>query len=203
VLDWPDVDKLLLTGGSTLMPLVRRRVLEASRLSDESIVQEQPHRAVAYGAILVAERELGSGSSGVPPLVQRIATRDLGMRVWDREKGGPGVQTLIQRNCSLPATHTSVFYTTRPDQTRLVFELVQSKTDDEEGSSLGHFSFGPIAAPRKNYPVEYDLDGLVHVTARDPRTGNAMEHRVEDRSRVDASELEKARELVMSQALNP
>ncbi len=170
-------------------------------------MQEQPHRAVAYGAILAADQELGGGPSGAPPLVQRVATCDLGMRVWDQEKGRPGVQILIQRNSPLPATHTSVFYTTRPDQTRLVFELVQSKTGEEEASSLGNFSFGPIVAPRKNYPVEvtieYDLDGLVHVTARDPRTGNAMEHRVDDRSRADASELEKARELVMSQAVNP
>ncbi len=206
-LDWPDVDKVLLTGGSTLMPLVRRRVLEESRQPDQNVVQEQPHRAVAYGAILAADQELGSGRGGVPPLVQSVATCDLGMRVWDQESGQPGVQILIQRNSPLPASHTSVFYTTRPDQTRLVFELVQSKTGEEEASSLGNFSFGPIVAPRRNYPVEvtieYDLDGLVHVTARDPRTGNAMEHRVEDRSRADASELEKARELVMSRAVNP
>lgn len=182
-LSWSTVDRVLLTGGSTLLPAVQRCVQSASQKPADRFLVHQPHQAVAFGAALISA-ESAKADSGTPKLLQRIATTELGLRIRDPRNGEPGVQPLIKRNMPLPARYTGTFYTTRPDQRRLILELVQRKNEDSEPVSLGHFSFGPITRPRKNYPVEvtlsYDVEGLVQVVARDPASGQQMEHILED-----------------------
>jgi molecular chaperone DnaK len=71
-----------------------------------------------------------------------------------------------------------MFYTTRDDQQRMIVEVVQRKNEIATATSLGHFEFGPIRKPRKNYPVEitlgYDAEGVVTVSARDAHTNEQM-----------------------------
>jgi molecular chaperone DnaK (HSP70) len=89
---------------------------------------------------------------------------------------------LIQRNSPLPAAASKIFRTSRAEQTRVVVEVVQSRGDARAALSLGHFAFGPIAAPQKNYPIEvamhYDHEGIVEVFAKDPRTGQQVMHKL-------------------------
>lgn len=198
-LGWNAVDRILLVGGSTLVPCVQQRVREVSGKAGDQVMQQQPHHAVSYGAALIAART--GGSSAAPSLVQRIASYDLGIRVWDALLGKPGVNVLIRRNTPLPAKAKTTVYTTRPDQTRMILEIVQAKGTDEP-VSLGNFAFGPITQPRKNYPVEisvaYDLEGLVKIAARDPRTGQEMERMLEDPAQAETARLARLRELVSS-----
>ncbi|MBY0398930.1 Hsp70 family protein, partial [Myxococcota bacterium] len=203
-LDWPKVDQVLLAGGSTLVPYVQQRVREAADKPGDRMVAQQPHQAVAFGAALVAAQR--AGEIGGARLRQQVTSYELGMRVWDRKQNRPGVQPLIPRNTPLPARHAAIFYTTRPDQTRMILELTQTRGEGAEPMSLGHFAFGPIASPRKNYPVEvtvaYDGEGLVRVAARDPNTGSAME-RMLDASEGGASlERKGQRDLVTSVRIN-
>ncbi len=126
------------------------------------------------------------------PKVFQVSGYDLGMRIWDKRLGKRGIQVLIPRNTMLPATHSTKFYTTRDDQQRIVFELVQCKGEEKE-VSLGNFAFGPIQNPRKNYPVEltivYDAEGMVKVTARDLQTGQKMDQVWEDKDQKQMSQI--------------
>ena len=83
------------------------------------------------------------------------------------------VDTIIPRNTPVPIRRTITYYTNRPDQGRIILEIVQVKGSDELPTSLGHFAF-PIERPRKNHPLEvtlgYNEQGLVSVVARDPET---------------------------------
>lgn len=204
-LDWPDIDRVLMTGGSTLVPMVRERIQQFSGKEGSRIVTHQPHHAVCYGLALVA-RSAGDDEGPDRPLVHQIATYDLGMRVLDRETGRPGVHVLLKRNTPLPAKHQATFYTTRDDQTRMVLDLVQTKGDGGSERSLGHFAFGPITEPRKNYPVEitiaYDLEGIVKVTARDPRSGRQLEREIADESQIESARLARWRQQVMNVRIN-
>jgi molecular chaperone DnaK len=177
-LGWRDVDRIVTTGGSSLLPAVPRALLQASGKPESALITRQPHHAVAYGAALIAAR-LGE-KTDVDAFVRQVSSFDLCLRVWDAKANRPGLEVLIPRNASLPARYSRVFYTNRPDQIRLILEFVQRRGDDPAGVSLGHFAFGPIAAPRRNYPVEVAVDvasdGLIRIAARDPQLGTELSH---------------------------
>jgi molecular chaperone DnaK len=202
-LGWRDIDKVLLTGGSSLLPQVARDLMRVSGKPADDIISRQPHQAVAFGAAIAAARRAGSGAQFE---IRHATTADLCLRVWDRQRNVTALETLVAKNRPLPAEHTRAFFTSSPDQTRLVLQLVQRRGDPAEEFVLGSFSFGPILSPRANYPVEVTAsvgrDGLVKVTARDPATGRQMEHvMVEgggDGARIDPAQ----RELVSSVAVN-
>ena len=87
--------------------------------------------------------------------------------------------------------------TNRPEQTRVILEIVQSKGEREPEQSLGHFAFGPLRAPRLNYPVElslaYDSEGLVRVTAKDMVTGEALQREMAAGGDSDLQRLQQGR----------
>lgn len=207
-LDWPYIDRIIFTGGSTLIPAIQNRVAIESKLPPGKIILQQPHQAVTYGASLIAA-DLATNQKE-RSVIQQIAPYDLGIRVWDRNTGSPGVKNLIKRNSPLPAIHNATFYTNRNNQKRMVFELCQTRgangTETEE-VSLGHFAFGPIKNPKKNYPVEikieYDIEGIVKVTAKDARTGEEMKQILQDDTTdEDSTELFQQREYLMNIRVN-
>lgn len=176
-LSWGAVDMVVLTGGTSQLPAVRQRLMQVSGKVASQIECRQPFAAVAHGAALIAQAR-ARGGDGADLLQQQIASNDLGISIWDDRTNQMGMKVLIPRNTPLPAKHTDVLFTRRDDQTRIVIELVQRKSESSQGASLGHFAFGPIAAPRKNYPLEitvtYEREGFVQVVAKDPRTGQQM-----------------------------
>jgi len=204
-LSWKSVDRVLLTGGSSLIPYVQNQLKIVSQKPGDRVSVHQPHQAIAYGAAIVSGQMAGNGNAEGPSLVQNISFYDLGIRVQDKRQG-PVFQPLIRRNMPLPAKASTVVYTTRPDQRRMVIEVVQSKGGGERALSLGHFSFGPIQSPRKNYPIElllsYSLDGMVQVSARDLGTGEEMEQVMADASESDMSELLQQRETIKRISIN-
>jgi hypothetical protein len=66
-----------------------------------------------------------------------------------------------------------------------------SKTSCSEPEALGTFTFGPLHAHEKNYPIEvemgYDGNGRVAVVARDPRTGRSLEREFGGQEEQDLS----------------
>jgi len=191
-LDWMMIDKVLLTGGSSLLPLVLDKIAIACAKPREDIVCKQPHQAVVYGAALIAQqRDKQSSNSNL----QRISAYELGIRARHPETGQPMVQVLVKKNMPVPAAESTTFFTTRDDQPRMVFEVVQQKGQAEQEKSLGYFIFA-IAEPRKNYPVEitlaYDLEGMVTVTAKDPETNKVLEQIMdEDGQAMDSKLIEQ------------
>ncbi len=176
-LDWSFIDSILLTGGSSLLPLVVDKVSKASGKPKDQLVCKQPHQAVAYGAALLAAQQF-KGQSTAHSL-RSICSYDLGIRTRGRD-GEPSIKVMIAQNSPVPASAKTVFYTSREDQTRLIIEAVQRRTEGKVSldTSLGFFAFA-IPEPKLRYPIEielaYDLEGLVIVTARDPATGQQMQ----------------------------
>ncbi|MGI8908211.1 MAG: Hsp70 family protein [Candidatus Sumerlaeaceae bacterium] len=177
-LTWKDIDRVLVVGGSTLVPMVQQRIQRESGKQGDQFVQRQPHQAIAFGAAHLAQTKTGEGHAEAPKLIHQIAPYHLGIRVRDPQTGGARVQVLVPRNAPLPAERKVVFQTSRADQVRMMFEFVQTKGDEGSSLSLGHFAFGPIAAPRMAYPIEvtaaYDEQGIVKITARD-ESGHEMQ----------------------------
>lgn len=191
-MDWSFIDKLLLTGGSSLLPLVKDKVAKAAGRPPSDLVCRHPHQAVAYGAALLAEQLLSPSQSERKSL-QMVCPYNLGFRAMGRD-GKPKVKVLISQNTSMPATASHTFYTSRDDQTRMVLEVVQQR-DGEEPISLGVTSF-LIEHPKKHHGVEvtlgYDLEGLVTISAKDPATQKVIEHTLgEDHVALNAQLLQE------------
>jgi len=195
-LGWGQMDQVLLVGGSSLLPAAGRALAAASGKPPSALVPRQPHQAVAFGAAVLAAGSAGQGAT-LEPVHQGVAPYHLGLRVRDAATGQPRVQVLVKRNSPLPARATTTVYTNRAEQTRVILEIVQAKGENEPEQSLGYFAFGPIRAPRLNYPVEltlaYDTDGLVRVTAKDMVTGEALQRELAAGGEADVQRLQQGR----------
>ncbi len=176
---WDDIDDLVLTGGSSLLPCVERKVREMSGLPKTRVRRQQPHASVAYGAAILAEQMHGDKQVAAPPLRQLVTGNELGVRVFDPQAKKAVFHALIEKNVPVPATARETLYTRSKEQKTVSIEVLQRKDEYEVAENLGKFTFGPIAEPEKNYPVEvelgYDAAGRVTIKAKDGRAGAVIE----------------------------
>lgn len=183
-----DIDKVLLVGGSTRMPMVQRKVKEV--LGKEPTKGINPDECVAtgagiQGAILSGEQK-GIVLVDVTPLSLGIET--LG-----------GVCTkMIEKNSAIPVEKSQVFSTAADNQTQVEVHVLQGeRAMAADNVSLGRFFLDGIApAPRGIPQIEVkfaiDANGIVNVTATDKAT-NKEQHITIQSSRLSDDEIEKMR----------
>lgn len=188
-LAWDDIDELILTGGSSLVPCVERCVREMSGLQPARIRREQPHASVAYGAALLAEQFHGKKQTAAPPLRQIVTSNELGLRVFDPKERKPAFHAMIEKNVPVPVSARQTFYTQGANQTSVTLELLQRKDPFTPPETLGQFTFGPLRHPEPGHPVVvemgYDGVGRVTVTATDGRTGESVEREFSKQTEAD------------------
>jgi molecular chaperone DnaK len=190
-LTWDDIDELILTGGSSLMPCVERKVREMSGLQPARIRREQPHASIAYGAALLAEQFYGQKKTAAPPLKQQVTSNELGLRIFDPKERKPVFHPMVEKNVPVPATARQTFYTQKAEQTSVTVEILQRKDVFTTPETLGQFTFGPIRRPESSHPVTieigYDGTGRVTVTATDGRTGESVAREFSKQEEADLS----------------
>ena len=191
-----DLEKLLLVGGSTRIPLVRR--LLAEHLGQEPRTEVHPDEAVALGAAIQAAIIEGQPIEAV--LVD-VAPHSLGIEtisfmldhlLTDR------YAVILPRNTTVPTSKAEPFYTLTPQQDTVRIRVYQGEDAvASRNTLLGEFVFAGLspAPPGKNREVivrfDYDVDGIVHVTAQD-RLSARSERITITTSRARLGEPEKA-----------
>lgn len=164
-LSWRDIDRIVLTGGSSLLPDVAPALLAASGKAQTALVTRHPQLAVGYGAALLAGRE-----QVMERPIRQVSRGDLGVRVRDPRSGALGVDVLVPRNTRLPASCTRSLYTERDNQNRVVLEFVHRTGEPAVEVSLGYFAFGPLPNPRANQRIDVTAtlgaDGVLQVRAQ-------------------------------------
>lgn len=173
---WADLGAVALTGGDAQNPVVRRRLAEAWGRGLESLQLLKAQEAVAHGLARlgapVGRRERPAAA------VSDVCGEAVGLRVRNPRTGKDSVKVLIPRGAPLPARSVSTFVTTRENQLRMVFEVVQGSPDSGGWRSLGHTVFALPPGVERNLPVELRIecesDGLVKVTAREAVSGKEM-----------------------------
>jgi len=182
-LTWNDIGDLILTGGSTLVPLVNRMVRESSGLAPSHIHDSEPHYAVAYGAGIIAAKQFSDRViESMPTLVCQASTFGLGLWGWNDDGTKMRYEELIPRNHPLPCEVSRVLRTNRTGQEKIALEVFTRQDDESAAERLGGFLFGPLPA---GAPAGYGVDvriginaeGMVEVRALDPNTGEHV-HRV-------------------------
>lgn len=170
-----DVDAVLMVGGSSMVPVVQQRLKQLFP-PDKKILFHEPSKAVALGAALHASQLAGEGKRhNIPPEFRGVTGSCVGIRTLDPLSGRVKIETLVKKNMPLPVVAKKSFFTTRPNQERIVLDFVQYTSLEEKVVSIGHLTVGPLPSPRTNYPIEVTLenreDGTVSVTAYDAQTG--------------------------------
>jgi molecular chaperone DnaK len=202
-LEASDLDQVILVGGQTRMPLVRKFVAElfgcaefeetrgSLRLGQDFHkasgpqlnTSQNPDEAVALGAAIQAEI-LSGGFKNV--LLLDVTPLSLGVETF-----GGLMNVLIPRNSTIPLKAGELFTTAMDFQREMLIHVLQGERERAKDNwSLGKFTidFEPASrgVPRVGVQFEIDANGILHVLARDTKTGK--EKIVEMKSAVDVDD---------------
>jgi molecular chaperone DnaK len=166
-----ELDSLVLSGGSSRIPLVRRMLKEALGLDPEGGVN--PEEIVVLGAAVCASLASGPGEAGA----ERIRVRDIVSRTYGVEADGGVFIPLIKKNSPVPSTHSRVFTTVSDGQESVEIHVLQGESRlSAEDLSLGKFLLAGIrpakaGSPRVQVDFAIDESDMLFVTAVDLESG--------------------------------
>jgi molecular chaperone DnaK len=198
-----DLDQVILVGGQTRMPLVRQLVGQwfdcadfdeergSIRLGQEFHkrsgpqlnTSQNPDEAVALGAAIQAAILSGEFKN---LLLLDVTPLSLGLETF-----GGLMNVIIPRNSTIPVKAGELFTTAVDNQGSMLIHVLQGERERARDNwSLGKFTIefepSPRGVPRVGVQFEIDADGILHVLARDIRTG--AERVVEMKSAVDVED---------------
>lgn len=186
-LGWARVDVVLMTGGSSRMPMIRDmlkrisgRTINTSLSPDQSIA----HGATYYAGMLLSQSEFvnsilsDDASERLKKVKQHSVTaRGLGILIRDVKKNSRVPHYLIQANSPLPASATQVFGTVVENQKRVHLHIVESGARPElPYVTLGNCVIEDLPPNLKRdseiaVTIRYDESARVHVSAKDVTSG--------------------------------
>ncbi|MCS6896810.1 MAG: molecular chaperone DnaK, partial [Nitrospira sp.] len=183
----PDqIDEVVLVGGSTRMPLVRRRVQEL--FGKQPHCHLNPDEVVALGAAVQADI-LSGGTTDM--LLLDVTPLSLGI-----ETMGGVMSCLIPRNTTIPASAKEMFTTYVDGQTGVDIHILQGERElAKDNRSLARFRLKvpplPAGVPRIEVTFLIDANGILHVTAKDMRTGQQQSVEVKPSYGLSDAEVER------------
>ncbi len=186
-----DINKIVLIGGPTRIPLVRKFVSEVIAKEAESGVD--PMEAVALGAAIQAGIIAGDVTSDI--VLLDVTPLTLGI-----ETLGGVREPLIERNTTIPTSKGKVFTTAADNQTAVTIHVVQGERPmAADNVSLGSFNLTDIPPAPRGIPqieVKFDIDanGIINVTAKDLGTQKDASITIESRSKLSEDDIEKLKQ---------
>jgi len=194
------VDEILLVGGATRTPLIRRRLVEA--FGKEPRGEVDPDLCVAMGAAIQGAAMAGTEVSAVLVDVTPYTFGTSALGELNGEFYPYKYVPIIPKNTPIPVHRSEAFFTVFDDQTSVEVRIYQGENEDaEENIRIGEFRVDGLSkAPAGNTVIidlALDRDGILQVTAREKKTG--LERRItidKAMSRYGQQELDEARERI-------
>lgn len=184
----PDIDRIILVGGSTRIPAVQNAVQNffGGRSADRSV---NPDEAVALGAAIQGG-VLGGEVEDV--LLLDVTPLSLGI-----ETLGEVFTKIIERNTTIPTSKSQTFSTATDGQTSVEIKVLQGeRAMSRDNKTLGSFVLtgippAPRGMPQIEVVFEIDVNGILKVSAQDKGTGREQSIRITNTGGLSASEVER------------
>lgn len=183
-----DIDKIILVGGPTRMPIVRQFL--ASVMNKEPERGIDPMEAVAMGAAIQGAIIAGDVSTDI--LLVDVTPLTLGVEVLGGLK-----EPLIERNTTIPTKKSKVFTTAADYQTAVTIHIVQGERPmASDCVSLGMFNLSGIPPAPRGVPqieVTFDIDanGILNVSAKDLATQKEAKITITANNKLSKEEIER------------
>ena len=182
-----DIDKIILVGGPTRMPIVRKFIEDyVGKQAERGI---DPMECVAMGAAIQAGVISGEMKE---LLLLDVTPLSLGV-----ETLGGVFTKLIERNTTIPTKKSQIFSTAADFQTSVTVHVLQGERQmANDNVSLGKFNLEGIPPAPRGVPqieVSYDInaDGILNVSAKDMATGNQQKITITATTKLSKEEKEK------------
>jgi molecular chaperone DnaK len=183
---WSRIDRVLLVGGSTRMPMVREMVEGLAGKPAERTIN--PDEVVALGAAVQAylsDVENGSTETlpelfqGAVPKVLDVTSQGLGT-LAQKDDGSGAMENviIIPRNTKIPSQLSNVFSTVVDQQQEVLVQVTQG--DDVDPDYVGHIGQSTLKIPPypRGAPIEvifsYDIDQTIHIEVVDLTAGASL-----------------------------
>ncbi len=182
-----DIDKIILIGGQTKMPLVQRFIEELMGKKPERGID--PMECVAIGAAIQGAIIAGE--------LQDIVLLDVTPLSLGVETKGGIFTKIIERNTTIPVRRSQIFTTAEDFQTSVVIHVLQGERPlAKDNISLGKFVLDGIPPAPRGVPqieVTFDInaDGILTVTAKDLGTGKEMSIKITGSTKLTPEEKER------------
>jgi molecular chaperone DnaK len=189
-LSFDKIDQIIMVGGSTRIPMVQEAI--------KRISGKEPHRGVNPDEVVA----LGAAIQGgvLAGEMKDIVLLDVTPLSLGIETLGGVFTRIINRNTTIPTTQSQPFSTAADGQTSVDVHVLQGEREmASSNKSLGRFQLSGIPPAPRGVPqieVKFDIDvnGIVHVSAKDMATGNEQKVTITASAGLSQDDIEKMRQ---------
>lgn len=188
-----ELNKIILVGGSSRIPAVQDKIKEIT--GKEPSKSLNPDECVALGASIQGGKLSGDVSTTGNFDVLLLDITPLTLSI---ETVGGVATPLIERNTTIPTSHSQTFTTSANFQTQVEINVLQGERPlAKDNKSLGKFKLKKIKRAMRGVPqieVTFDIDanGIVNVSAKDLASGNMQSITIENTSNMSDIDIERA-----------
>lgn len=181
-----DIDAVILVGGQTRMPLIKKKISEF--FGKDPIIHINPEEIVAIGAAI----QSGVLKGRMTDIVVLLDVTPISLGI---ETENDMFVKLIEKNTTIPAKKTMAFTTVEDNQRRVKIHVLQGESQvASQNISLAKFDLigiepAPAGVPQIDVTFAIDADGLVKVSAKDVRTGREQKIEVRPSSGLTKEEI--------------